>query len=84
MKSTKTSLLRIFQQSFRSTVSESDPSRRKFVKQSVLGAGAALVGSAWLESFSVSKPRIVILGAGVAGLHSALILKDMGIDFLIF
>lgn len=55
MKSTKTSLLRIFQQSFRSTVSESDPSRRKFVKQSVLGAGAALVGSAWLESFSVSK-----------------------------
>ena len=84
MKSTKTSLLRIFQQSFRSTVSESDPSRREFVKQSVLGAGAALVGSAWLESFSVSKPRIVILGAGVAGLHSALILKDMGIDFSIF
>ncbi|MBK7690566.1 MAG: FAD-dependent oxidoreductase [Bacteroidetes bacterium] len=84
MKHSKTSLLRIFQQSFYSSGTGSNPSRRKFVKQTILGAGAALVGCTWLESFAVSNPRIAILGAGVAGLHSALLLKDKGIDFSIY
>ncbi len=84
MKNAKTTLLRLFQQSFYSSKVEADSSRRKFVKQSVLGAGAALLGPTLLESFAASNPKIVILGAGIAGLHCALLLKDRGIDFSIY
>jgi len=90
MKKAKTPLLRLLQYSFSQTINDENlypqiPSRRKFIRQSVLGAGALAVGSAWLESCVADKSqKIIILGAGVAGLHAAYLLKEKGIEYTIY
>lgn len=89
MKKAKTPLLRLLQQSMQlathgQLAAEEMASRRRFIKQSVLGAGALMVGSTWLEACVSSNKRIVILGAGIAGLHAAYLLKEKGISYSIY
>jgi len=89
MKKAKTPLLRLLQHSMMNAFMNQKevhqiPSRRKFIKQSVLGIGAITMGSAWLESCTSNHKRIVILGAGVAGLHAAYLLKEKGIPFSLY
>lgn len=84
MKKAKTPLLRLLQHSFSQVTHQQNTSRRKFLHQSLLGAGAMMMGSVPLVAFASGQPRIVILGAGIAGLHAAYILKEQGIQFDLF
>ncbi len=59
-------------------------SRRDFIKQSALAAGGIIVSSSSLGSFFIGKkPKVIIIGAGFAGLSAALYLHKRQIDFAI-
>ncbi len=59
-------------------------SRRDFIKQSALAAGGIIVSSSSLGSFFIGKkPKVIIIGAGFAGLSAALYLHKRQIDFVI-
>ncbi|MGZ5219433.1 MAG: flavin monoamine oxidase family protein, partial [Chitinophagaceae bacterium] len=59
-------------------------SRRDFVKQSALATGAILVSSSSFGNFFIGKkPKVVIIGAGFAGLSAAYYLYRKKIDFII-
>jgi len=60
------------------------PTRRNFVKQSLLAAGGlALSSSAFGRVFIGSKLRVIIIGAGFAGLSAAYELKKKGIEYVV-
>lgn len=89
MKKARTPLLQLLQYSFSKAAHAENsypaiPSRRGFIRQSLLGAGALAVGSSWLESCAETDKKIVILGAGIAGLHAAYLLKEKGITYTIY
>lgn len=59
-------------------------SRREFIKQSALAAGGILVSSSSFGNFFIGKkPKVVIIGAGFAGLSAAYFLQKKKIDFVI-
>lgn len=59
-------------------------SRREFLKQSTLAAGGALLASSSFGNIFIGKkPRVIIIGAGFAGLSAAYSLYKKNIDFII-
>ncbi|HKO81954.1 MAG TPA: FAD-dependent oxidoreductase, partial [Chitinophagaceae bacterium] len=59
-------------------------SRREFIKQSALaGAGVIVASSSFGNFFIGKKPKVIIIGAGFAGLSAAYYLHKKKIDFLI-
>ncbi|RYF87099.1 MAG: FAD-binding protein, partial [Chitinophagaceae bacterium] len=59
-------------------------SRREFIKQSVVAAGGVVVStSAFSNVFFGKKPKVIIIGAGFAGLAAAYLLHRKKIDFII-
>jgi monoamine oxidase len=60
-------------------------SRRKFIKQSAfLAAGGILVSSTPFADFFIGrKPKVIIIGAGFAGLSAAYFLLKKKVDFII-
>ncbi|MGZ8517841.1 MAG: flavin monoamine oxidase family protein [Chitinophagaceae bacterium] len=59
-------------------------SRRDFIKQSAFATGAILVSSSSFGNFFIGKkPKVVIIGAGFAGLSAAYYLYRKKIDFII-
>ena len=59
-------------------------SRRDFIKESTLAAGAILVSSSSFGNFFIpKKPKVIIIGAGFAGLSAAYYLYKKKIDFII-
>ncbi len=94
MKNAKTDLLRLLQKAFSKALKKEkvtpivqDASRRKFIKQSLMGlAGSLLAGNSLLSQLAglPKNYRIGILGGGVAGLHAAYILKQAKIKTTIY
>jgi monoamine oxidase len=59
-------------------------SRRQFIKQSSLAsAGIIVASSSWGKFFIGKKPKVIIIGAGFAGLSAAYSLHKRKIDFII-
>ncbi|MBI3776693.1 MAG: FAD-dependent oxidoreductase [Gammaproteobacteria bacterium] len=58
--------------------------RRDFLKRSVTGAALLSLGAPLLASCSRGAPRIVIIGAGIAGLNAAYVLKKSSIDATVY
>src|SRR5437868_625229 len=59
-------------------------SRRDFLKNTTLTAGGILVGAdSFSKNFLLTKPKVIIIGAGFAGLAAAYQLKKRKIDFVI-
>jgi monoamine oxidase len=59
-------------------------SRRQFIKDTALASGGILLASSSFGNFFLpKKPRVIIIGAGFAGLTAAYYLKKKGIDFVI-
>lgn len=59
-------------------------SRRQFIKQSSLAtAGIIVASSSWGKFFIGRKPKVIIIGAGFAGLSAAYALQKKKIDFII-
>ncbi|HEX4877432.1 MAG TPA: NAD(P)/FAD-dependent oxidoreductase [Chitinophagaceae bacterium] len=59
-------------------------SRRKFIKDGSLSAGGLLLASSSLHNFFIPRPpKVVIIGAGFAGLSAAYYLYKKKIDFVI-
>jgi len=59
-------------------------SRREFIKQSTLATGGVLFATSSFGHFIIGKkPRVVIIGAGFAGLSAAYYLHKRKIDFII-
>lgn len=59
-------------------------SRRKFIRNVALGAGGLLLGAESFGKFAITKkPRVIIIGAGFAGLAAAYKLHQRKIDFII-
>jgi monoamine oxidase len=96
MKNAKTDLLRALQQAFKKALkknerADTDPSRRNFIRKSVLGtaglvAGSTLARASYFTRFA-AKPqdfKVGILGAGIAGLHAAYILQQANITATVF
>jgi monoamine oxidase len=60
------------------------PSRRSFIKQSALAsAGILLAQSSYSNIFPGKKTKVIIIGAGFAGLAAALYLYKKKIDFVV-
>ena len=55
-------------------------SRRELLKRCAAGAAWLSLGTPLLGSCTRGGPRIVIVGAGIAGLNAAYVLKKAGID----
>src|SRR5690349_10632059 len=58
-------------------------SRRQFIKETTLAAGGLLFASSFSNIFIAKKPKVIIIGAGFAGLAAALYLHKKKIDFII-
>lgn len=59
-------------------------SRRQFIKTSVLAGAGVLVGTSAFSNIIISrKPKVIIIGAGFAGLAAANYLHKKKIDFII-
>jgi monoamine oxidase len=59
-------------------------SRREFIKQSTLATGGILFAASSFGNFFIGKkPKVVIVGAGFAGLSAAYYLHKKKIDFII-
>lgn len=59
-------------------------SRRKFIRNVALGGGGLLLGAESFGKFIISKkPKVIIIGAGFAGLAAAYKLQQRKIDFII-
>lgn len=59
-------------------------SRRAFIRQSAFASAALLSGTQPFSSIFIgSKPKVIIIGAGFAGLSAAYKLKQKNVDFLI-
>jgi monoamine oxidase len=62
--------------------------RRRFLQGAAAAAGAALISRARTAradtQSSAKKPKIVIIGAGIAGLNAALTLRDAGFESTIY
>ena len=59
-------------------------SRRKFIKETAITtSGIFLASSAFSNFFIAKKPKVIIIGAGFAGLAAANYLHKKGIDFVI-
>ncbi len=59
-------------------------SRRQFIKETSFTTGAFLAASAGINNFFIGKkPKVIIIGAGFAGLSAALYLHKKKIDFVI-
>ncbi|MCX6315811.1 MAG: NAD(P)/FAD-dependent oxidoreductase, partial [Bacteroidetes bacterium] len=59
-------------------------SRRQFIRETSLASGALLLASSSFGNiFAARKPRVIIIGAGFAGLAAANYLSDKKIDFVI-
>ena len=59
-------------------------SRRQFIKDSSLSAAALLLASSGFSSIAIGKkPKVIIIGAGFAGLAAANYLYKKKIDFII-
>lgn len=65
-----------------------DPGRRKSIQQLGLAAAGLATGALTKPLFprynSAIKPKIAILGAGVAGLHCAYVLQKAGLDATVY
>lgn len=58
--------------------------RRKFIKNTLIGGGGLLLGAQAFGNIAVSKKtKVIIIGAGFAGLAAAYKLKQRKIDFVI-
>ena len=53
--------------------------RREFIKRSAAGAAMLSLGAPLLASCTRGRPRVAIVGAGIAGLNAAYILKKAGV-----
>lgn len=59
-------------------------SRRQFIKETALASGAILLATSKFEQFLIGpRPRVIIIGAGFAGLAAAYSLYKRKIDFII-
>src|SRR5688572_2898676 len=59
-------------------------SRRQFIKEASLATGGVLLTSSSFGRFFIGKkPKVIIIGAGFAGLSAAHYLHKKGIDFVI-
>jgi monoamine oxidase len=59
-------------------------SRREFIKRSTLATGGILVASSSFGNFFIGKkPKVIIIGAGFAGLSAANYLHKKKIDFIL-
>ncbi len=59
-------------------------SRRKFIRNVALGSGGLLLGAESFGNFFITKkPKVIIIGAGFAGLAAAYKLHQRKIDFVI-
>ena len=59
-------------------------SRRKFIRNVALGGGGLLLGAEAFGNFVIGKkPKVIIIGAGFAGLTAAYKLHQRKIDFVI-
>ncbi len=59
-------------------------SRRQFIKEATLATGGVLLASSSFGNFFIAKkPKVIIIGAGFAGLSAAYYLHKKKIDFVI-
>ena len=59
-------------------------SRREFIKRGTLATGGVLFASSSFGNFSIAKkPKVIIIGAGFAGLSAAYYLQKKNIEFII-
>jgi monoamine oxidase len=59
-------------------------SRRQFIKQASLATGGIVLSSSVFSNFFIAKkPKVIIIGAGFAGLAAAAYLHKKNIDFVI-
>lgn len=59
-------------------------SRRQFIKEATLASGGILLASSSFSNFFIgTKPKVIIIGAGFAGLSAAYYLHKKKIDFVI-
>lgn len=59
-------------------------SRRQFIREASFASGAVLLSASALGNFFISKkPKVIIIGAGFAGMAAANYLFDKKIDFVI-
>lgn len=58
--------------------------RREFIKRSVTGAVLLSMGTALLPACMRGAPRVAIVGAGIAGLNAAYVLKKAGVQAAVY
>lgn len=59
-------------------------SRRNFIRKTSLAAGGILLANSSFSGFATGKkPKVIIIGAGFAGLSAAYFLQKKGIEFII-